>query len=73
MNMKTTVSIPGIHCASCEALIKDVSGEFPAITSVIVNLETKKVELEHSEDFDLSKWIEEVQLLGEKYVVHPIS
>lgn len=71
--MKTVVLIPGIHCASCEALIKDVTGEFPAVTSVTVNLETKKVELEHADDFDLSKWIEEVQLLGEKYLVHPVS
>jgi copper chaperone CopZ len=70
--MQTTVSIPGIHCASCEALIKDVSGDFPTIRSVSVNLETKKVELEHSEDFDLSRWIEEVQLLGDKYIVHPV-
>jgi copper chaperone CopZ len=70
--MKTTVVIPGIHCASCEALIKDVSGDFPTIRSVSVNLETKKVELEHSEDFDLSRWIEEVQLLGDKYIVHPV-
>ncbi len=70
--MKTTVVIPGIHCASCEALIKDVSGDFPAITSVTVNLEAKKVELEHSEDFDLSRWVEEVQLLGDKYIVHPV-
>jgi copper chaperone CopZ len=71
--MKTTVSIPGIHCASCEALIKDVSSEFPSITSVTVGLETKKVELEHEDDFDLSRWIEEVQLLGDKYIVHPVS
>lgn len=70
--MKTTVVIPGIHCASCEALIKDVSGDSPAITSVAVNLETKRVELEHGEDFDLSRWIEEVQLLGDKYIVHPV-
>lgn len=71
--MKTTVSIPGIHCASCEALIKDVSAEFPAVTNVTVNLESKKVELEHEDNFDLSKWIEEVQLLGDKYIVHPVS
>ncbi len=71
--MQTIVSIPGIHCASCEALIKDVSSEFPSITNVTVGLETKKVELEHDDDFDLSRWIEEVQLLGDKYVVHPVS
>jgi copper chaperone CopZ len=71
--MQTTVSIPGIHCAACATLIKDVSSEFPQIQNVEVNEETKKVSLEHSEDFDLSKWIEEVQLLGDTYTVHPIS
>ncbi len=71
--MKTTVSIPGIHCASCESLIRDISAEFPAITNVTVDLTTKKVELEHDKDFDLSLWKLEVQLLGDKYIVHPVS
>lgn len=67
--MKTTVSIPGIHCPSCAALIKDVSSEFPAIQSVDVNLEAKTVVFEHADDFDVTKWISEIEALGDTYKV----
>ena len=67
--MQTTVSIPGIHCASCAALIKDVSSEFPSIQSVSVDLEGKKVTLDHADDFDLQKWTQEVESLDPKYKV----
>jgi hypothetical protein len=33
--MQTHVSIPGIHCASCAALIKDVSSEFSSINLLV--------------------------------------
>ena len=68
--MKTTVSIPGIHCASCSALIKDVSSEFPAIKSVDVDIETKKVTLDHDESFDMQKWSAEIEALDPKYKIH---
>ena len=68
--MQTTVSIPGMHCASCAALIKDVSGEFPSIKSINVNVETKIVTLDHDERLDLQKWTEEIESLDPKYKVH---
>jgi len=71
--MQTTVSIPGIHCASCAALIKDVSSEFPAIKNVDVDIDTKNVTLEHEENFDKQKWTEEIEALDEKYKVQPVS
>ena len=70
--MQTTVFIPGIHCASCVALIKDVSSEFPTIKRVDVNIDTKKVTLDHDPDFDLAKWSEEIESLDEKYKIHPL-
>ena len=69
----TTVQIPGIHCASCAALIKDVSSEFPAVKSVNVNLVSKKVTIDHGEDFDVQKWTTEIEELGEAYKVHTSS
>ncbi len=69
--MQTTVSIPGIHCASCAALIKDVSSEFPAIKNVGVDIDTKKVTLDYDEGFDIQKWTKEIEALDEKYKVHP--
>ncbi len=71
--MQTHVSIPGIHCASCAALIKDVSSEFPSIKSVDVDVETKKVTLDHDESFDKQKWTAEIEALDEKYKVQPVS
>jgi copper chaperone CopZ len=65
----TTVSIPGIHCASCASLIKDVSGDFPAIKNVDVNIETKIVTVEHDERFTMDTWKEEIEALGETYKV----
>lgn len=71
--MKTTLSIPGMHCNSCAALVKDVSSEFPAIKNVIVDMKTKQVELDHSEDLDMNAWIKEVESLGEKYKVQKVA
>ncbi len=71
--MQTTVSIPGIHCASCAALIKDVSGEFPAIKSISVDSVTKNVTLDHDESFEMKKWTEEIEALDEKYKVQSVS
>lgn len=70
--MQTTVSIPGMHCDSCAALIKDVSAEFSAIKNVSVDLHTKNVTLEHEEEFDWQKWMKEIEALGETYKVHPL-
>ena len=67
--MKTIVSIPGLHCNSCTLLIKDVSSEFPAIKSVNVNLETKLVEIAHTDDLDMAAWIKAVETLGKQYAV----
>jgi len=68
--MQTIISIPGIHCASCAALIKDVSSDFPAITSVNVDSDTKNVTLDHDENFDKQKWSEEIEALGDTYKIH---
>ncbi len=67
--MKTTVTIPGMHCNACIALIRDVSNDFPSIQKIDINLETKKVEMDHAENFDKDLWIREVEALGDAYKV----
>ncbi|OGJ59106.1 hypothetical protein A2881_03510 [Candidatus Peribacteria bacterium RIFCSPHIGHO2_01_FULL_55_13] len=67
--MQTTISIPGMHCASCATLIKDVSSEFPQIQKADVNVETKIVTIEHAEDFDFAAWKTEIEALGDTYKV----
>ena len=71
--MQTIVSIPGIHCASCAALIKDISVEFPQIQKVDVDMSSKKVTIEHGDDFDFTKWKQEIEALGDTYTTLPIS
>lgn len=68
--MQTIVSIPGIHCSGCAALIKDVSSEFPAIKSINVDIDTKMVTIDHDESLDMKKWTEEIESLDSKYKVH---
>jgi copper chaperone CopZ len=68
----TTISIPGIHCSSCVALIKDVGSQFPAITKTEVNLEAKTVTLEHDGGLNFDQWKREVEALGDPYKVHPL-
>lgn len=69
----TVVQIPGIHCNSCATLIKDVSAEFPQIQKVDVDVDSKKVTVEHSEDFDAAKWKQEIESLGNPYRIHSVS
>ena len=68
----STVLIPGMHCTSCVSLVKDVSSEFPAIQNVAIDLPSKKVTIEHDDTFNLQKWIEEIEALGETYKVSPL-
>lgn len=71
--MQTTVQIPGIHCEGCAKLIQDVSAEYPQIKNVDVGMDSKKITLDHSNDFDLTKWIVEVESLGNAYKVYRAS
>lgn len=58
-----------MHCASCAALIKDVSSEFPAIKTISVDIDSKKVTIEHDESFDIQQWKKEIESLDRKYAV----
>ena len=63
-----------MHCASCAALIKDVSGEFPEVTGADVDLAQKTVTLTHADNLDLTHWKAAIEELGEEYAVHsPLS
>lgn len=67
--MKTTVQIPGMHCASCVSLVKDVSSDFSEIKTVEVNLDSKEVVIEHDGELNLGKWKSEIEALGDAYKV----
>lgn len=67
--MKTVISIPGMSCGSCAKLVTEVSNEFPSVSATEVDMNTKKVSVEHGEDFDLNAWIKEIEGLGDEYKV----
>ena len=71
--MQTIVSIPGIHCASCAELIKDVSSDFPEIAKVDVNIDAKTVTLNAENGFDIDPWKKEIEALGDTYAVVSVS
>ncbi len=67
--MRTTITIPGIHCHACEMLIRDVSGDFPAITDISVDIQSKKVTLDYGDGFNLADWSNAIAGLGPEYRV----
>ncbi|MEI8230912.1 MAG: heavy-metal-associated domain-containing protein [Candidatus Peregrinibacteria bacterium] len=71
--MTTNVSIPGIHCAACAALIQDVSQDFPDIQSVNVDLEKKTVAITHNDAFVLASWSAAIEELDPKYTVKTLA
>ncbi len=68
----TVVSIPGIHCASCAALIEDVSAECKSIRKVTVDIKSKKVTIDHDDTFEVKKWTEQIESLDPAYNVLPL-
>jgi len=71
--MKTSVSIPGIHCEGCAMLIKDVSKDDASIQDVAVDLTTKTVVIDHDDEFDLDTWTKEIESLNPVYKVLPVA
>ena len=67
--MKTTVSIPGIHCEGCSRLIQDVSKDTPGVTSVQVDLAAKTVSIDHDGQFSFDNWKKEIESLNPDYNV----
>ncbi len=65
----TTVSIPGMHCASCATLIQDVSADFSAIQRVEIDLQRKTVTIAHDASFDFHAWKRAIEELGDAYKI----
>lgn len=62
-----------MHCASCAALVKDVSSDFTEVTGSEVDLASKIVTLTHTDDFDITQWKSAIEDLGSEYAVHTPS
>ena len=65
--MKTNVSIEGLHCTGCKALIEDIASDIPGIASCSVDIKKGRAMIEH-DGADLVRFKKEVESAG-KYKV----
>ncbi len=59
--MKKILEVIGMSCEHCEKAVKEEVGKVSGVSSVVVNLASKQVEVEGSNlnDFDLRNAVEE--------------
>ncbi|MBS3130805.1 heavy-metal-associated domain-containing protein [Candidatus Woesearchaeota archaeon] len=62
--MKTTISVKGMHCASCKALIEDACSDIKGVKSCKVDLKAGKAVVEH-DNADLKALKKEIESLGD--------
>ncbi|MEK7525219.1 MAG: heavy metal translocating P-type ATPase [Patescibacteria group bacterium] len=62
--LTTTVSIKGMHCASCAASLEKVFEKVPGVESVAVNFATEKGQLTSSSPLDLATIKKAAQSIG---------
>lgn len=67
--MKTTLTIKGMHCESCKALIEDVCKEIPGAISCKVDYKTGKTIVEHEKEFNFKRFKKEIEGLGDYKVM----
>ncbi|GMQ61608.1 heavy metal translocating P-type ATPase [Vallitalea maricola] len=82
MKTKKTYKVEGMHCAACSAAVERVTKKLDGVSSVSVNINTKKMQIEYDEEVvDKGKIFEAVEKAGfvpsedseEKKVVIPIE
>lgn len=63
--MITKFSINGMHCASCKALIEDVSKDIPGVTACEVDMASGTASIEHDASVDMAAVQKEIMSLGD--------
>lgn len=69
---KASISVKGIHCASCVSMIKKTVRKIKGVENVSVNLDSAKVEFEYDSPDACSEAIQAINRMGYK-VVNPDS
>lgn len=64
MTQQTRITIQGMYCESCNALIEEVCLELPGVKRCAADFKTGIAILEHDKAFDAEKLREEIQSLG---------
>ncbi len=62
---KTTITIKGIRCKSCKALIENVCKDIPGVIKCAVDFKTGKTAVEHDSSIDWKRFKKEIEELGE--------
>lgn len=60
----TSISVAGMHCASCKTLIEEVAMETPGVRSCAVDLEKGTGTVVHDDAFDFDAFAREIGALG---------
>ncbi len=63
--METTLVIRGTHCASCKALIEEVSHDVPGVEHCEVDFTTGKTRIQHTGVLDLEGLQKAIGEVGE--------
>jgi len=71
--MKTLITIRGMHCGSCKALIEDVCQDITGVTACEVDLKKENAEVEHESTLNLQLLKQEIEGLGQYTVLLPSS
>ncbi len=61
----TKLTITGMHCASCKALIEDVCMEIAGVKSCSVDVAKGEATIEHDESVGTSLFAREIEGLGD--------
>ncbi len=69
--MKTTITIRGMHCGSCKALIEDASKDGTGVTACVVDLKKGNAEVEHESTLNIDLLKQEIEGLGQYTVLLP--
>lgn len=67
--MKSILQIKGMHCVSCQALLEEVIGEIPGVTSCRVDIDRGMAEVEHEKEISKETFEKTIVPLGEYRMV----
>ncbi len=62
------ISIRGMHCGSCKALIEDVCKDIPGVSACIVSFENGTAAVEHDGSVSFERVRGEIAALGDYQV-----
>ena len=62
--MQTNIKVTGMHCASCKALLEDVTQDIPGVTKCTIDPEQGTGIVEHDATFNFDNLVKAVATLG---------